>query len=395
MFFIQAKDSLAHLFIFYRLLRGRMNRSLILSISLAVLALVWILSGSLSNNTEEESKVSQQESELDGNNIESPRFKVKVKPIEAELMLDRIDLQGGIESVREIEVRAETDGIITALKTNKGARITQGQQILMLAMNDRQARLERAKAELKVRQADLKSSLSLKAKKLISENQYLQHVANVVAAEAEVKEREIEIQRTVITAAFDGVLDELHVELGDYVDSGTSLATLVDDQYITISAEVPQQHISKLKNGQKMSAVLLSGVKIEGEIFYISSSADISTRTFRVEAKALNTTGIQRFGQSSRVSIYLGEQFAHKLSPSLLGLDSEGLLEIKGVDEDQRVITQTVDIIRSENDGIWLSGLPKQFNLITVGHGFVSEGDVVNTVLNPNPADNAEYGAAL
>jgi len=379
----------------HRLLRGRMNRSLILSISLAALALIWILSGSLSSNAEEESKVSQQGSELDESNLSNSHFKVKVQAIEAELMPDRIDLQGGIESVREIEIRAETDGIITNLKTNKGARISQGQQILMLAMNDRQARLERAKAELKVRQADLKSSLSLKAKKLISENQYLQHVANVVAAEAEVKEREIEIQRTTITAAFDGVLDELHVELGDYVDSGTSLATLVDDQYITMSAEVPQQHISKLKNGQKMSAILLSGTQIDGEIFYISSSADTSTRTFRVEAKALNTMGIKRFGQSARISIYLGEKMAHKLSPSLLGLDSDGLLEVKGVDEDLRVITQTVDIIRSENDGIWLSGLPTQFNLITVGQGFVSEGDVVNAVLNTKPIDNTEHGAAL
>jgi multidrug efflux system membrane fusion protein len=383
------------LFTFHRLLRGRMNRSLILSISLAALALVWILSGSLSSNSEEEGSVSQQASELDESGKSSPRFKVKVEAIDAKLMLDRIDLQGEIESVRDIEVRAETDGIVTKLKINKGEHLTKGQQILVLATNDRQARLARAKAELKVRQADLKSSLSLKAKKLISENQYLQNVANVVSAEAEVKEREIEIQRTTITAAFDGVLDELHVELGDYVSSGTALATLVDDQYITISAEVPQQHISKLKNGQKVSAELLNGAKIEGELFYISSSADTRTRTFRIEAKALNTMGIKRFGQSARVSIYLGEQYAHKLSPSLLGLDSDGLLEIKGVDEGQRVITHTVDILRSENDGIWLSGLPKQFNLITVGQGFVSEGDVVNAIFNTPAIDNAEHGAAL
>jgi multidrug efflux system membrane fusion protein len=383
------------LFTFHRLLRGRMNRSLILSISLAALALVWILSGSLSSNSEEEGSVSQQASELDESGNSSPRFKVKVEAIDAKLMLDRIDLQGEIESVRDIEVRAETDGIVTKLKSNKGEHLTKGQQILVLATNDRQARLARAKAELKVRQADLKSSLSLKAKKLISENQYLQNVANVVSAEAEVKEREIEIQRTTITAAFDGVLDELHVELGDYVSSGTALATLVDDQYITISAEVPQQHISKLKNGQKVSAELLNGAKIEGELFYISSSADTRTRTFRIEAKALNTMGIKRFGQSARVSIYLDEQYAHKLSPSLLGLDSDGLLEIKGVDEGQRVITHTVDILRSENDGIWLSGLPKQFNLITVGQGFVSEGDVVNAIFNTPAIDNAEHGAAL
>jgi multidrug efflux system membrane fusion protein len=369
-----------------------MNRSLILSISLAALALVWILSGSLSNKTEAGSEISEKDLKLE---VDSPQFKVKVQSIEAELMLDRIDLQGEIESVREIEIRAETDGVIKSLKAKKGTRVSQDEQLLTLAMNDRQARLARAIAELNVRQADLKSSVSLKRKKLISENQYLQNVANVAAAEADVKEREIEIQRTNITAAFNGVLDELHVELGDYVSSGAALGTLVDDQYITISAEVPQQHISKLKNGQKVSAILLSGMQIEGEIFYISSSADTSTRTFHIEAKARNTTGIKRFGQSARVSIYLGEQFAHKLSPSLLGLDSDGLLEIKGVDEQQRVITQKVDIVRSDNDGVWLSGLPKQFNLITVGQGFVSEGDLVNTVSNTETSDSSEQGATL
>ena len=262
-------------------------------------------------------------------------------------------------------------------------------------MNDRQARLARAKAELRVRQADLKSGLSLKTKKLLSENQHLQNVANVVAATAEVKEIEIEIQHTSVAAAFDGVLNELHVELGDYVSPGTPLATLVDDQYITISADVPQQHISKLKNGQKVSATLLNGTQFEGEIFYISSSAQTSTRTFRIEAKAANTMGIKRFGQSARVSIYIGEQLAHKLSPSLLGLNSEGSLQIKGIDQDNRVITQTVEIIRSENDGIWLDGLPKQFNLITVGQGFVSRGDEVNAVIDELPSNENEQEASL
>lgn len=369
-----------------------MNRSLLLSISLAVVALIWILSGVLFPKSDDESASSLQASVAS----QTPSgFKVKVQVIAAELMLDRLDLQGDMVSERSIDIRAETDGVIVGLKAKKGDRLKRGQGVMKLAMNDRQARLERAKAELKVRQADLKSSISLKVKKLISENQYLQHVANVTAAKAEVKEREIAIQRTSITAAFDGVLDTLHVELGDYVSSGTSLATLVDDQYITISAEVPQQHISKIKNGLKVSAVLLGGEKIEGEVVYISSSANTSTRTFHVEAKALNTQGIKRFGQSARVSIYLGEQFAHKLSPSLLGLDSDGLLEVKGVDADQRVISKTVNIIRSEQDGVWLSGLPKQFNLITVGQGFVSTGDKVNTIVHTDKSENSDSGVTL
>ena len=371
-----------------------MNRSLILSISLAVAALLWILSGALFSDSKEETEP-QSTVTLAGSDASATRFKVRVQAIEAELMLNRIDLQGGIESIREIEVRAETAGVVTDIRVEKGARIAKGEHILSLAMNDRKARLERAKSDLKVRQADFKSSVSLKTKNLISENEYLQIASNVVAAKAEVKERQIEIKRTSIKAAFEGVLNDVHVELGDYVSVGTPLATLVDDAFITISAEVPQQHISKIKNGQTVNAVLLNGDTIKGEIFYISSSANISTRTFRIEAKARNTAGIKRFGQSAEVSIFLGEQLAHKLSPSLLGLDSNGLLEIKGIDNDQRVITKTVAIIRSDNDGVWLSGLPKQFNLITVGQGFVSAGDNVEAVLSSKSKGQAERGVSL
>jgi len=372
-----------------------MNRSLVISISMAVLALVWVLSGTLSESDAENSTnagIDNTSTAVATENVQA-LFKVKVTAIQAEQIMDRIELQGSIESAREIEVRAETEGTIKRIDVEKGDRLSKGQAILRLAMNDRQARLARARAELKVRRVDLKSGVSLKQKKLLSENQHQQNVANVVAAEAEVKEIEVEIEHTNVTAAFRGVLDAVHVELGDYVSSGTPLATLVDDQYVTISSDVPQQHVSKLKLGQMVKATLLDGTQLEGKTYYISSSADPRTRTFRIEAKTSNQENIQRFGQSARVSILVGQKWAHKLSPSLLNLSSDGLLQVKGVDADNRVMTKTVNIIRSENDGVWLEGLPKEFNLITVGQGFVSVGEEVNSIggeeVNSIGADDA------
>jgi len=371
-----------------------MNRSLIISITLAILALVWILSGTFSGSEYTNPSDEQHDSALSAPQPKDTKtadslFKVKVKHIAAEPLLDSIELQGSIESAREIEIRAETNGTIIALKSSKGDEVSQGQQILALALNDRMARLERAKAELKVRQVDLKSGLSLKEKNLLSENQHQQNIANVVAAKAEVQEIEVEIQQTSIKAAFKGILDEIHVELGDYVSPGTPLATLVDKQFITLSADVPQQHIAKLVIGQKVRGTLLDGTSLEGKITYISSSADENTRTFKIEAKAPNLSNLQRFGQSARIRIYIGERFAHKLSPSLLNLSSDGLLQVKGLDSEDRVITNTVDIIRSENDGVWLSGLPNKFQLITVGQGFVSPGDLVETIFN-NPEKTSQ-----
>ena len=354
-----------------------MNRSLILSILLAIIATTWVLSGSLSSNedtkTKEQLASEQAEKKL-------PAFRVKVQKRVAEIMQDQIILQGGIKADRQIEIRAETQGTIEKIYAKKGEKLQAGQAVLSLAINDREARLAKANAELRVRQTELASSKSLKNKNMVSENLYQQNLADVIAAEAEVKEIEIEIKQTNITAAFNGVLNEVHVELGDYVSPGSTIATLVDQDWVTITTEVPQQHIAKLAIGQTVEATLLSGVTLTGKINYISSTADAATRTFLIEAKAQNNEGVKYFGQSARVKVYLGERSAYLLSPSLLNLSSDGSLQVKTLDSEKRVVSHNVSMIRSDNTGIWLGGLPDSIELIIVGQGFVSDGEVVDPI---------------
>ena len=355
-----------------------MNRSVILSICLAIIATIWVLSGSFSSS--EDLSEENESSELEATEKSLPNFKVKVQTRFAEKMQDQIVLQGAMEAAREIEIRAETQGIIDKIHARKGDQLQSGQAILSLAINDREARLEKAKAELRVSQTELASSKSLRDKKMISENQHQQNIADVVASEAEVKEIEVEIKQTNISAAFKGVLNDVHVELGDFVSPGSSIATLVDQDWVTITAQVPQQHIAKIRVGQDVEATLLNGVKLTGKINYISSSADLATRTFLIEAKAENIADVKYFGQSARVRIYLGERLAYLLSPSLLNLSNDGDLQVKILDQEKRVISQNVTMIRSDNEGLWLAGLPERIELITVGQGFVSDGETVDPV---------------
>lgn len=371
-----------------------MNRSLLIAILMAIAAVVWILSGSfgpsdtaaITDNSEQQDSVHASD-KPHKEDTHAARFQVRVASVSAESMSEEVQLQGEVVANREVEIRAETQGSIASISANKGTRLKPGEVIANIAMNDRQARLEQAKAELKVRKADLEAGIKLKAKRLLSENQHERNLANVVAAEAAVKQIQVEIKHTQITAAFTGVLDELHVEVGDYVSSGDPVAKLVDDTAMLIRAQVPQQYISQLELGQAVSATLLDNSTHSGAITYISSSADQATRTFMIEAKAQNES-LRRFGQSARVTINLGERMAHKLSPSVLDLANDGSLRVKGIDENNRVISRSVTILRNENDGVWLSGLPEQFELITVGQGFVSEGELVDPIRNESLDDS-------
>ncbi len=76
-----------------------------------------------------------------------------------------------------------------------------------------------------------------------------------------------------------------------------------------------------------------------------------------------------------------GDAMAQKVSPAVLVLDAQGSLGVFIVDDFQRATFAPVTIERSETNGVWVSGLPEIANVITLGQGYVNNGQLVNTVL--------------
>lgn len=355
-----------------------MNRSVLVSIILAFAAFAWVLSGTLAGSTEPVAEVT----EAGGQSITTvPAMRVTVSDLTASDVANEIKLQGQVESARDVELRVEVSGRVLKHAAKKGQRLALGDTIIQLDLSDRLARLEQAKAELALREADLAASASLKQKRMISDNQHKQAEAHLAAARAAVKQVEVEISNTRIVAPFGGILNELNEEVGAYLVPGDKVGTLVDDSYLLITANVPQQHIAKLALDMPVSAQLLGGGVLQGKISYLSSNADPDTRTYRLEAKVARRQVFDYFGQSAAVSIQLAQASAHRISPALLDLAASGELQVKGVDSDNRVIVYPVDILRSDLDGVWVRGLPPRARLITVGQGFVSPGQIVAPVL--------------
>ncbi len=67
----------------------------------------------------------------------------------------------------------------------------------------------------------------------------------------------------------------------------------------------------------------------------------------------------------------------HYVSPALLSLSSRDEIGVKSVDDDGNVVFHPVEVVRTGADGVWVTGLPTRVRVITVGQGFVREGDRV------------------
>jgi multidrug efflux system membrane fusion protein len=63
-----------------------------------------------------------------------------------------------------------------------------------------------------------------------------------------------------------------------------------------------------------------------------------------------------------------------------MALDERGELGVKTVSENDTVVFTPINMVKSDNDGVWLSGLGQQADIITLGQGFVRHGDRVEVV---------------
>ena len=186
----------------------------------------------------------------------------------------------------------------------------------------------------------------------------------------------VELNRTEVKAPFSGYIEKI-VKPGNFLERGQICATIIQLNPITFVAEVPESDINKVNEGQQVVLNLITGETIEGKLTFVSKSASSLTRTFKVEAEIENKNGLIRDGITSEMIIKTSKIKAHKITPSVLMLNDKGILGIKIIRDLEIVKFLPITILEDSEDGIWVTGIPNQIQLITQGQGFVEDDQKV------------------
>jgi multidrug efflux system membrane fusion protein len=185
----------------------------------------------------------------------------------------------------------------------------------------------------------------------------------------------VELNRTEVKAPFSGFIEQI-VKPGNYLERGQVCATIIQLNPIIFVAEVPEFSINKVEAGQDVDISLVTGEFIKGKLTFVSKSASPSTRTFKVESQIENKEGMVRDGVTAEMIIKTKVVMAHKISPSILILSDSGKLGIRSVDGDI-VKFNNVTILEDSESGLWITGIPKNLELIVQGQGFVEDNQKV------------------
>jgi multidrug efflux system membrane fusion protein len=154
---------------------------------------------------------------------------------------------------------------------------------------------------------------------------------------------------------------------------------------------VPEIRMNLAKVGLEATITTVSGQSAKGKVSYLSSSADPGTRSFPVEIEIPNGDGKILDGITATAVVNLGSAPVHLLPQSALTLDDAGVIGVRAVAADGKVVFYPLTIVRDTREGVWVTGLPPRVDVITVGQDFVQPGQIVKPT---NVAPGASAPAA-
>ena len=223
------------------------------------------------------------------------------------------------------DTASEISGLVGTVHFEEGQRVKEkqilvelGSEILRKRIQATTASFEQSLAELEIAGIDLKRREELIKKKSISKQSYDENKFRVIGLEkraaslkAEVERLEIELEKKIIQAPFDGVVIKRNVDRGEWLSEGETVAVIGKDDTIDIVAEVPERFIQYIKKGMQVKAKA-SDSNFVGTVIAIVPRGDVATRTFPVKIRTPNKHALIE-GMSARVTLPTG-----RIKPALI-----------------------------------------------------------------------------
>lgn len=262
---------------------------------------------------------------------------------------------GEVTPEKRVTLRAELAGQIVALTRRRGERVSRGELLFRIDPSDLDVRLRQAQAAVATAEAQVQQAAarvetlkrqSDRAQKLLEGGAGTQQLSDDAAAAlqevsralqtahsqreqatAQLSAAKVARARAEISAPFDGILTDVHIQLGDTVAPATPLAMLIDDTRLHVDATIDEADVAKVKPGQTAELHLdaLPDRNIAGKVTRTDPAVkrDLKgARTLTVEVEVSDLTSARAAGllpgMSANVEILVAEKSGVLAVPSNL-----------------------------------------------------------------------------
>ena len=310
-------------------------------------------------------------------------------------VLDWDDYVGRFEAVEQVEVKPRVSGYLVGIHFRDGQYVRQGQPLFAIDARPARAQLDQARAQLARAQAqlvnartELARSRSLAAQKAASVEEVEQRQAalrsaqaDVAAAAATVRARQLDVGFTNVAAPISGQVSERRVTRGNSVTADqTVLTTIVSTTPIYFGfdgSEALLLRYQRQNGGVRLGAPVRIRLQDEaqyvhaGRLDFLDNSLRSASGTIHARALVPNPDGLLKPGMMGRLRLAATSPYQALLVPDtaivtdavrrvVYVVDRQGMVSMRPVQLGP--LTGNLRVIRSgltPNDNIVIGGIQR------------------------------------
>ena len=288
---------------------------------------------------------------------QTPAVKVKLSQVQVGKIEESSEFMGTLESRRSVTLQPRIQGQVTKIFVQSGDIVKQGEAIIQVDSREQQAlvnsvsaaadaarsQLENAQATLTSLEADRLSNIAdvrlnereyqrstqLEAEGAISRqtkdqdaNKLANARAQLAAIEAKIKaqqaavsqaektlrqtqaniqEQKVQLQYYKITAPFAGIVGDIPVKEGDFVNTSSQLVSITQNKPLEVKVSIPIEKQKELRKGMPVEILDTGGrVLARSPVFFIAPNVSNNTQSVLIKALLNNSQSRLRADQLVR-----------------------------------------------------------------------------------------------
>lgn len=353
---------------------------------------------------------------------ELARVNVAVTPARPESLSLSVTAQGEVLPKREIELVAQVAGQIVSVQDNfvAGGFFAKNEKLIQIDDRDYQVAVLQAKAQVAAAQQRVaeEEGLARQAKRewrdlgnqrandlFMRKPQLAAAKANLASAEGALALAELNLERTRVVLPFDGRVKTLHADLGQFVSTGSPIATVYDSSLVEVRLPLTEKQaalidlplVPKISDRRARPPVRISasvaGSSHEwlGQLVRTDAFVDAQSRMYFAVVEVNDPFGldaphapINQAHVPLLPGLFVDAEISGKLIENVIELPREALFKrdkLLVLSEDNVANIQHVEVLHSDVETVWLKAPLTRDTLVATEKQFlISEGSTVTPI---------------
>jgi membrane fusion protein (multidrug efflux system) len=219
---------------------------------------------------------------------------------------------GTIAPVKGVALSNDSPGVVSKINFESGQIVKEGQVLVELDTSVERAQLASAVVHHDLALVNVNRSRALVKEQVTSQAQVDTDEAAAKSSATDAQTIQAQIARKIVRAPFSGRLGIRAVNVGQYLNPGTTLTVLQAIGAVYVDFSMPQQQLDTVVVGMPVK-VSIEGSKdpaLDGTIAAVDPTIDSNTRMIKVRATVPNADEKLHPGMFANVAVVLPDQGA-------------------------------------------------------------------------------------